>query len=78
MTALCPLAFHASPLPAAADSEARRCVLERAATLIHMKKFNEAQKCLGELNEKDQKASNRLLHASLLKLLSQPVPAPAK
>lgn len=55
-----------------------RCVLDRAATLIHMKKFNEAQKCLDELNEKDQKASNRVLHSALLKLLSQPAPAPAK
>ncbi|WP_395732226.1 tetratricopeptide repeat protein [Prosthecobacter sp.] len=55
-----------------------RCLLDRAATLIHLKKFNEAQKCLSELNEKNQKASNRLLYAALLRLLSQPAPAPAK
>ncbi|MCX6851263.1 MAG: hypothetical protein NTY98_20340 [Verrucomicrobia bacterium] len=54
------------------------CVLDRASTLIHMKKFNDAKECLSELNEKDLAASNRLLHTTLLKLLSQPAPTPAK
>jgi predicted Zn-dependent protease len=55
-----------------------RCLLDRASALIHLKKFNDAKECLSELNEKELTASNRLLHTSLLKLLSQQAPAPAK
>ncbi len=55
-----------------------RCQLDRASTLIHLKKFNDAKECLSELNEKELTSSNHVLHTSLLKLLSQQAPAPAK
>jgi hypothetical protein len=72
------MAARQTPNPKEASYFFNRCLLDRAATLIHLKKINEAQKCLGELNEKDLPAYNRRLHTALLRLLSPQSPAPAK
>ncbi len=72
------MAARQTPNPKEASYFFNRCLLDRAATLIHLKKINEAQKCLGELNEKYLPAYNRRLQAALLRLLAPPAPAPAK
>lgn len=52
--------------------------LERAAIFIRQKKFMEARKCFEGPDEKDLAIFSSRLHTSLLKLLSQQAPAPAK
>ncbi|WP_395745040.1 tetratricopeptide repeat protein [Prosthecobacter sp.] len=55
-----------------------RLLLDRAAVLIRLKKPEQARACLAGLDAKDLTASNRQLHAALLRLLAPPAPAPAK
>jgi hypothetical protein len=60
------------------SSSPNRYRLNRASTLMRLKKFDEARECLGELDDKDLLPANLQQREALLKLLNPPAPAPAK